>query len=745
MAGAARPSGGHPSGWAVRYRVWVLGAWTVTGLALAPRAARVERFLAVAPPEGGEAAAVDAALASRFRTPFVNSVILVVGGGPGPIEPAGRALLDSIRDSVARVPGVLRVRSYESPRDTLFFHRGNAASFILVGLDDRGRTPEDAVPELRRATSALLPALAQQFPDLTLRWTGRAALNADLREASGADVRAAEKRALPLTLLVLVAALGTVFAALLPVGCGVLVITVALGLATIVGAHWPLATLAQSFIAMIGLGLGIDYALLVVSRFRESLAAGLAADAAACEAGRAAGRTIILSGAVVAVGFAALLAIPHSEARAAAVGGLLSAATAVLVSVSLLPALLSWLGARIDRGRLWPGEWALGAGAAWRRWGRHVVARPIAVLVAAGLPIVVLAWQGHRLRPGLPRGGDWLPPEIESTRALRELEAMGRGGVVQTLHILMQLPPGHDVLTHDGWSAVRRMRRRLVADERIAAVQSFTSFAAERPPSRLALFMAPRATWEPFLTEDRRSVLLHAIPAESVDDVALVALVRRLRAFDAEQFTGVAGTRILVGGLPAARADYVDAVEGRFGTVATLLLAGTFVALLIGLRSVLVPLKAIALNLLAVGCGFGVVVLAFQDGWGLGIFGLHQRVDAVFLILPTIVFCTVFGLSMDYEVFLVTRVAEAARQGADDQTAVVEGLANTGPVITSAAAIMVAVFGAFMLGDFLFVKMLGLALAVAVFMDATLVRSAIGPALLTLAGRWNWWPGRTPP
>src|SRR5207244_2824803 len=164
--------------------------------------------------------------------------------------------------------------------------------------------------------------------------------------------------------------------------------------------------------------------------------------------------------------------------------------------------------------------------------------------------------------------------------------------------------------------------------------------------------------------------------------------------------------------LPASRADYVKVVQGRFGSVVTLVLLGTFAALFVGLRSVLVPVKAIALNLLAVGSGFGAVVLAFQDGWGLGVFGLREPVDRVFLVLPTIVFCTVFGLSMDYEVFLVTRVAEGARRGEAPVRAITEGLGHAGPVITSAAAIMIAVFGAFALGAFRVLKMAGVALPV---------------------------------
>jgi len=171
----------EPTAWVVRYRVWVVAGWAVAALALAPRAARVDRYLAVAPPMGGEAAVVDSELATRFVTPFVNYVILIVGGGPPPVEPRGRALLDSIVGHVARVPGVLRVRSYETARDTLFFAPAYEATFVVVGLDGLGHTPEDVVLQLRRETSVLLPALSERFPGVTLRWTGRAALNADLQ------------------------------------------------------------------------------------------------------------------------------------------------------------------------------------------------------------------------------------------------------------------------------------------------------------------------------------------------------------------------------------------------------------------------------------------------------------------------------------------------------------------------------------------------------------------------------------
>jgi len=249
--------------------------------------------------------------------------------------------------------------------------------------------------------------------------------------------------------------------------------------------------------------------------------------------------------------------------------------------------------------------------------------------------------------------------------------------------------------------------------------------------SRLVFFTLSGDVRRSYVAADRRAVLFDVVPRERADARDLVSLVRELRAVAADAVTGLPGARLRVGGLPALRADYDDAVRRRFPLVVALVLGGTLAALFIGFRSVLVPIKAVCLNLVSVAAGFGAVVLVFQDGVGAALLGL----------VPTLVFCTVFGLSMDYEIFLVARVAEARRSGLDERAAIVEGLAQTGPVITSAAAVMVVVFAAFTLGDFLVMQILGLALAVSVALDATVVRVAIGPALLALAGRWNWWPG----
>jgi RND superfamily putative drug exporter len=244
-----------------------------------------------------------------------------------------------------------------------------------------------------------------------------------------------------------------------------------------------------------------------------------------------------------------------------------------------------------------------------------------------------------------------------------------------------------------------------------------------------------------FVSRDGRATLVEVVPREGVDPGEVAAMVRELRAGAGPGATGVAGARLLVGGLPAFNVDYEAAVRRSFPPVVALVVGGTLLALCVAFRSALVPVKAVALNLLSVAAAFGVVVLVFQDGHGASLLGLASPIDGTFAAVPLIVFCVVFGLSMDYEVFLVARVAEARRSGLDEGGALAEGLARTGGVITSAAAIMATVFGAFTLGDFVLIKVLGVALASAVVIDATLIRVAVGPALLALAGRWNWWPG----
>lgn len=725
----------------VRLRGPIALAWLVAGATLAPAARDAERRLDVgARIPGSESAAAEAVLAERFATPFARHAVLVVAGVPAPDTEPGRAVLEEVAARVRVAPGVARTYSSLDVPDALLAGAHGRGTVVLLGLEPGAGSIEALIPPLRAAIAPIEAGLRGRHPEAALRLTGEAVLNFDLRRTGSAEVRGAERRTLPVTLALVLLAFGALAAALIPIAAGALAIMLALGAAVSLTAFGPLSLTLQSVVSMLGLGLGIDYALVTVSRFRESLAAGRDARGAAEDAARHAGHTVLVSGAAVAIGFLGLLLVPLGELRSVAAGGLLTVLVSVLLATTLLPGVLSWLGPRIDLGRVWSRRGSSASLVRWRRWGRFVARRPLRTLLVSGVPLAMLALQAARLHAELPRG-DWLPPGMESSRGLRDLREMGRGGLVSALRIVIELPEDAPALSAAGLAASARLERALGADARIAHVRSLRSLAAERADDPRYVALLPYAAKRCFVSEEGDAALVEAVPREDAEPEQLARLVRELRAADASRLTGLPGARLLVGGLPGFNVDYEDAVAGRLPGVVAVVVSGTLLALALAFRSLLIPLKAVALNLFSVAAAFGAVVLAFQDGLGAGPLGLDGATGSVFRSVPILVFCIVFGLSMDYEVFLVARVAEARRGGLDADAALADGLAHTGGVITSAAAIMIAVFASFTLGGFLMTKMLGFALAAAVLIDATLVRIAIGPALLGLAGRYNWWPG----
>ena len=303
---------------------------------------------------------------------------------------------------------------------------------------------------------------------------------------------------------------------------------------------------------------------------------------------------------------------------------------------------------------------------------------------------------------------------------------------------MLELPADSIAQTDAGWNALDRFTKRLASDPRSDRVISITTMA---DGNRSSLSDLSRDTRRTFLSRDGRAALLEVLPKASVSLNDQVNWVRELRKTGAAALTGVPGATLRIGGIPALNADYQTIVLNRFASVMALVVGGTLLALLIGFRSLFAAVKAIALNLLSVAASIGALVLVFQDGYGSRFLGVPAGTGSVFPIVPIVAFAIVFGLSMDYEVFLVARVLEARRSGLSEMEAIPEGMARTAGLITSAAAIMIVVFAAFTFGNFLVVKMIGFTLAVAVFIDATLVRIVIGPALLRIAGDWNWWPG----
>ena len=727
----------------VARRWWVVVGWLALAAVLAPSAARVEERLEVAASvPGSESARAQELIAAHFPAAFPSYAVLVVTGAASPATKRGRAVLARLRSELAGLPVVSRTLSYLDAPDSGFVGAAGE-TYLVVGLEPAGRRADQVVPLLRAATQRIAHGLRAEYPQLNLRWTGEIALNYDLRKVSAADARNAERKVLPVTAVLLVVAFGAIAAALLPVIAGVLAISLALGAAVLLTNFWPLSLLLQNVVAMLGLGLGIDYALLVVGRFREGLQRGMTSLEAARMAAEKAGHTVALSGASVAIAFSALFIVPVNEIRSIAVGGLLVIVVAVLLAVTLLPALLAVVGARINAARV-RGPALGNASETWRRWGRFVCAHPLTVLLAASAPLAALAFQTMRLSTDLPRG-DWLPRDMESTRALHTLSAMRTSGIVNAVRVVVEFPEGATWDSPAGWAALKQSSERIAADPRVSRVRSLQTVTGMRSPNFEVLARIPAEVRSSMATADGRLALIEVIPSEAAGARGAGELVRDLRLAAAASLLGLPGATLHVGGLPALNVDYEASTIGHLRIIIVVVVAATLLSLLVGFRSLLVAVKAVVLNLFSVAVAFGAVVLVFQDGHGIRALGLDAALGGTFPAIPLIVFCVVFGLSMDYEVFLVARIAESRAAGLTDDESIVEGLARTGGIISSAAAIMIVVFAAFTLGDFVLIKILGFALSVAVLVDATVMRLAVGPALLKLGGRWNWWPGKAYP
>jgi RND superfamily putative drug exporter len=680
-------------------------------------------------------------LATRFHSPFVERVVLVVKGIPPANSPEGEQALTTIVAQLRQQPGVSGVVSYLELRDSIFLGKGGG-TFVLVGLVSTGAPVESLVPMLHQQAHLLEDQLRGQYPGVKLQLTGELPLNFDIRKASSDDVRRGETLVIPATLILLLIAFGSVVAAIIPLAVGEIAIATSLAITGLLAQRLHLSILVQNLATMLGLGLGIDYALLMVSRFREALFAGNDGYAASVIAARQAGRTLLISASTVAIGFVALLTVPISEIRSIGLAGILVAGWSVLLTNTLVPAVLGLLGRRIDAGRLpftpkLDVDRAAATGNRWRRWGRTIVAHPWLALLIAGTPLVLLAWQAKHLDTSIP-SGDWLPKSAESVQALHTLEQMDRTGIVYSMRVVIELPGESVTQTDAGWNALNRVAKQIESDPRCDRVISIATIAGGNQANLTDLSRETRRT---FLSSDGKAALVEILPKSSLSLRQQVDWVREIRKEGAPALTGAPDATMMVGGIPALNADYETIIHGHVMPVMGLVVGGTLLALLCGFRSLFAAVKAIILNLVSVAASFGALVLVFQDGHGSSLLGVPGGTGSIFPLVPIVAFAIVFGLSMDYEVFLVARVLEARRGGLSEMDAIPEGMARTAGLITSAAAIMIVVFAAFTFGNFLVVKMIGFTLAIAVLIDATLVRIVIGPALLRIAGDWNWWPG----
>jgi RND superfamily putative drug exporter len=734
----------------IRKRGWVIVAWAALALLFGPRACHVQQVLALrgGGSESTESSRATALLKEAFPTPFADYVAIVVHGPVRWTNARFEAVLDTLKAVVERRPYIGEVISARSIGESSFVSKDRRTTFLIAAL-----TPESThdlsasfVPDLRAVIREAL-ARVPGSEGFEVMVTGFPALDHDVRTISAEDTDRGEQRALPLTLAVLIVAFGALVAAALPVLVGLLAITIALGLVTIAARYTPMSVFVLNITTMVGLGVGIDYSLLIVTRFREELNRGLSPADAAIRTVETAGSAVMTSGLTVVVGFAALVTTPLSDTRSVGVGGLLVVAVAVLLATTFLPAVLAILGRNIDRPKWLARPLArFHAPTGWERWARWLGHRPWRAVAVGGAAIALLTFPLSQIRLGLP-ATNWFPPESESGQGLQALREMGASGVIQPVRVVVQLPEGESALSARRLPGLKALTDSIRKDPRVREVRG----VVKQGMSTLQLVVyysdpaAVRAKnpkfFDAYLSADNRVTLLDVIPADTVSLTGLMDVVRRVRALVARDVRGLAGAEILVAGFAASNVDTQEELMRRFPETVALVLGITAIMLFVAFRSLLVPIKAVVLNLLSVGGAFGLTVLVFQHGYGGRLFGLEGPTEAIWAVVPVLVFAIVFGLSMDYEVFLLTRVKEVFDKTGRNDHATMEGLSATASTITSAALIMILVFGTFAFTRVLAVQLIGFGLAAAVLLDATLIRMVLVPAIMHIAGRWNWWPG----
>ena len=531
--------------------------------------------------------------------------------------------------------------------------------------------------------------------------TGNIPLNGDINAALDRDLQRAEFVSLPLAFVLLLVVFGSAAAALLTLGVGVLVIVAGLGATFALARAIDVSQYALNIVTLIGLGVAIDYSLFIVSRFREELARGSEVESAVGIALATAGRAILFSGITVAIGLAGMLFYPGTFLVSLGVSGSLVVAAAVLYGLTFLPALLSILGPRAGAWRL-PLPRGRGGGGVWHSIATTVMRRPVLVLVPTIALIAIAASPFTQLRLA-SADATILPPTIESRRGYDVLVNEFPGQGQSTVTVVARFPD--DPLNHR--AALEDLRARLAALPNVLRVDM------------------PLSPTGPHIA------LLSVRTASTAQSDEARAIVRAARAQSLD------GGAVLVTGQTAFDVDAVDYLVERTPVAVGFVTLTTMLALFFLLGSIVLPLKAVAMNALSVSASFGALVWIIQQGHLANV--LNFTPQSIEPSLPVIMFCIMFGLSMDYEVLLLSRIQEEYRRTGDNVAAVAMGLERSGRLITGAAAIMVGVFVAFALADVVIIKSVGIGLTIAVLLDATLVRALVVPATMRLLGRANWW------
>jgi uncharacterized membrane protein YdfJ with MMPL/SSD domain len=698
-----------------RHRKVVLIVWALVLLASLPFAAQQTKHLTAGGfevPGSGSLAASDA----LKRFPGVNTEPLFLVFDNAKRNPA--ALKAAVDKAAAGARGVANV--LVSPQAVAAAKAAASRPVVLLPLGLKGGADQavDAAVDVRKD----LNIYTQGDAAVPVHLVGQQALWAGLQDVSKSDLEKAEGAGFPIVFIILLAVMGSLVAAILPLSLGFVAVILTGAAIFFLSQVLEMSVFVTNIASLLGIGVGVDYSLFIVSRYREELHEGKDADDALATAMRTSGLAVVVSGTTVLISLAGLFLINSKTMHSMAVGAIVVVAIAIIAAVTLLPVLIRlagrrvtergrgvrWVGARLRR--IVPQRPAANpqAGTFWDRWTARLMARPIPYALAATAIMLALAIPALSLKWGTAALGQ-LPKDNETRVGFdKAAQALGPGALGPL-----------QVVADFGKRPVNQ-----------GAVSQFISAARGTPG---VAKVSP-----PLPASDGHAALVIVTPTTGPESSQATALVKRLRAP-----SGPAGalqhvSTVSVGGAAAQNADFSTLISGSLWKILVFVLGCSYLVLFFVLRSVVLPLKAVVMNLLSVAAAYGVLVMVFQYGWFDSILGF-DHLGYVNALTPPLLLAIVFGLSMDYEVFLLSRIKERYQVTRDNRSAVAQGLAASAKTISSAALIMVAVFAIFALTGLPQVKEIGIGLATAVFLDATLVRLVLVPATMELLGDWNWW------
>lgn len=725
----------HLGRFAARYRWWIVGVWMVAmavALPFAPRASAVLQSGGFISPDAESQRAVDLLTRNLGLQPTIVQVIFTSqkysADDPHFAQEADQALA-----GLRAWPEVASVTSFTDNPRQISLDRHAAYANVALNIDS------DSAPKL-------LPELERRLtrvPDLQESVGGGPVFYADIQAVSERDLRRAEMLAFPFAIVALLLVFRTVVAAVLPAMVGGAAVLVTLAIIFGLGQLTPLSIFVLNITTLFGLGLGVDYSLFIVSRFREELKQGHDLEEAVAITVATAGRAVTFSGLTVSIGLLGLVLFPVNMLRSVGLGGMMVVVMAVLAALTLLPAALSILGTRVNALPVRLPRWRKSRQPQaehqgfWYRLSHFVMRYPVRIFIPVLLILIALGLPFLNVRFSSP-DASILPKDVPSRQAYDLLAT--RFDAQETTPIVLAIQTQGNVITPTNLSTLYDYVRRIEADPRVARVDSIVSADPRFTLDQYELlYLHPQLNADPYLsalvksTVSGNTLAIQVISKYDALDLRSQELAQTIRNTPPGH-----GMTMLVTGVSAANIDYVTSLYTAFPVAILVVALVTYLVLFFFFRSVVLPLKAIVMNTLSILASYGALVIIFQGGFLHQILGFTP-LGFVEASSPILLFCALFGLSMDYEVFLLSRVQEAYRQIGDNRQAVALGLERSGGIITSAAVIVIVVSACFATADMILVKALGLGMALAVALDATLVRGLLVPSTMRLLGNWNWW------